>query len=90
VRRGLDWWWCATLDAVIAGQRIAVKTETMANPLAIRDVRVARQLNRVACSSRKGTGVAHLTKHDCNGIATKLNRPRKRLDYRTLEECDAP
>lgn len=32
--------------------------------------------------------MAHLTQHDCNRIATKLNRrPRKRLGYRTPEEC---
>ncbi len=34
--------------------------------------------------------MAHLTQHDCNQIATKLNRrPRKRLGYRTPEECYA-
>jgi IS30 family transposase len=34
--------------------------------------------------------MAHLTQHDCNRIATKLNRrPRKRLGYRTPEECYA-
>lgn len=32
--------------------------------------------------------MAHLTQHDCNRIAAKLNRrPRKRLGYRTPEEC---
>jgi IS30 family transposase len=32
--------------------------------------------------------MAHLTQQDCNRIATKLNqRPRKRLDYQTPEEC---
>ena len=32
--------------------------------------------------------MAHLTQHDCNRIATKLNRrPRKRLGYQTPEEC---
>lgn len=36
----------------------------------------------------KGQSMAHLTQHDCNRIATKLNRrPRKRLGYRTPEEC---
>ncbi len=35
--------------------------------------------------------MAHLTQHDCNRIATKLNtRPRKRLNYRTPEECYEP
>ena len=35
--------------------------------------------------------MAHLTQHDCNRIATKLNRrPRKRLDHRTPEECYVP
>ena len=38
----------------------------------------------------KRQSMAHLTHHDCNGIATKLNRrPRKRLGYRTPEECYA-
>ncbi len=33
---------------------------------------------------------AHLTQHDCNAIALQLNtRPRKRLGYRTPEECYA-
>ena len=32
----------------------------------------------------------HLTQHDCNHIAAQLNRrPRKRLGYRTPEECYA-
>lgn len=36
----------------------------------------------------KGINMAKLTQHDCNVIATKLNtRPRKRLDYRTPQEC---
>jgi len=36
----------------------------------------------------KGTSMAKLTQHDCDVIATKLNtRPRKRLDYRTPQEC---
>jgi len=36
----------------------------------------------------KGESMAHLTQYDCNRIATKLNRrPRKRLGYRTPEEC---
>ena len=36
----------------------------------------------------KRQSMAHLTQHDCNRIATKLNRrPRKRLCYRTPEEC---
>jgi transposase, IS30 family len=39
----------------------------------------------------KGASMAHLTQQDCNRIATKLNRrPRKRLGYRTPEECYAP
>jgi IS30 family transposase len=39
----------------------------------------------------KGASMAHLTQHDCNRIATKLNRrPRKRLGYQTPEECYAP
>jgi IS30 family transposase len=39
----------------------------------------------------KGQCMAHLTQPDCNRIATKLNRrPRKRLGYRTPEECYAP
>ncbi len=39
----------------------------------------------------KGESMAHLTQHDCNRIARKLNRrPRKRLGYRTPEECYAP
>ena len=38
----------------------------------------------------KRESMAHLTQHDCNRIATKLNRrPRKRLGYRTPEECYA-
>ena len=36
----------------------------------------------------KRQSMAHLTQHDCNRIATQLNRrPRKRLGYRTPEEC---
>jgi len=36
----------------------------------------------------KGQSMAHLTQHDCHRIARKLNRrPRKRLGYRTPEEC---
>ena len=39
----------------------------------------------------KGTTMEHLTQHECNRIATKLNRrPRKRLAYRTPEECYVP
>ena len=38
----------------------------------------------------KRQSMAHLTQHDCNRIATQLNRrPRKRLDFRTPEECYA-
>jgi transposase, IS30 family len=36
----------------------------------------------------KGESMARLTQYDCNRIARKLNRrPRKRLAYRTPEEC---
>jgi IS30 family transposase len=39
----------------------------------------------------KRQSMAHLTQHECNRIAAKLNRrPRKRLGYRTPEECYAP
>ena len=39
----------------------------------------------------KGASMVHLTQHDCNRIAAKLNRrPRKRLGYRTPEECYVP
>jgi IS30 family transposase len=39
----------------------------------------------------KGRSMAHLTQRDCDRIAKKLNqRPRKRLGYRTPEECYAP
>ena len=38
----------------------------------------------------KRQSMAHLTQHDCNRIAAKLNRrPRKRLGYHTPEECYA-
>ena len=38
----------------------------------------------------KRQSMAHLTQHDCNRIATKLNRrPRKRLGFQTPEECYA-
>lgn len=38
----------------------------------------------------KRRSMAHLTQHDCHRIATKLNRrSRKRLGYRTPEECYA-
>src|SRR6266852_4178460 len=38
----------------------------------------------------KRQSMTHLTQHDCNRIAAKLNRrPRKRLGYRTPEECYA-
>lgn len=36
----------------------------------------------------KKTSQAHVSQHDCNAISAKLNRrPRKRLGYRTPEEC---
>ena len=36
----------------------------------------------------KRTSMAHVTQADCDAIAAKLNaRPRKRLGYRTPEEC---
>ena len=39
----------------------------------------------------KRASMAHLTQHNCNRIAAKLNaRPRKRLNYRTPEECYVP
>jgi len=39
----------------------------------------------------KRQSMADLTQHDCNRIATKLNRrPRKRLGYRTPEESYVP
>jgi len=39
----------------------------------------------------KRASMEHLTQHDCHRIATKLNRrPRKRLGYRTPEECYVP
>ncbi|MGH7521272.1 MAG: IS30 family transposase [Gemmatimonadales bacterium] len=38
----------------------------------------------------KRQSMAHLTQHECNRIATTLNRrPRKRLGFRTPEECYA-
>ena len=38
----------------------------------------------------KRTSMTHLTQRDCNAIARALNqRPRKRLGYRTPEECYA-
>ena len=38
----------------------------------------------------KRQSMKHLTQHDCNRIATQLNnRPRKRLGFRTPEECYA-
>jgi IS30 family transposase len=38
----------------------------------------------------KGESMAHLTQHDCSRLARHLNRrPRKRLGYRTPEECYA-
>jgi transposase, IS30 family len=38
----------------------------------------------------KRTSMAHVTQDDCDAIAAKLNsRPRKRLGYRTPEECYA-
>ena len=39
----------------------------------------------------KGQTMQHLTQHDCNRLAAQLNRrPRKRLGYRTPEECYVP
>ncbi len=39
----------------------------------------------------KRQSMASLTQHDCNAIARKLNtRPRKRLGYRTPQECYKP
>jgi IS30 family transposase len=39
----------------------------------------------------KGRSLAGLTRHDSNRIARQLNRrPRKRLGYRTPEECYVP
>ena len=38
----------------------------------------------------RGQSMKHLTQNDCNRIATQRNtRPRKRLGYRTPEECYA-
>jgi IS30 family transposase len=38
----------------------------------------------------KRASMAQLTQQDCDAIARRLNqRPRKRLGYRTLEECYA-
>ena len=38
----------------------------------------------------KGCSMTHLSQADCDAIAAKLNyRPRKRLGYRTPEECYA-
>ena len=38
----------------------------------------------------KGQSMAHITQDDCDAIAAKLNsRPRKRLGYKTPEECYA-
>ena len=38
----------------------------------------------------KRTSLAHVTQADCDAIAAKLNsRPRKRLGYKTPEECYA-
>jgi IS30 family transposase len=39
----------------------------------------------------KGQSMAHLSQQECNRIARKLNRrPRKRLGYRSPEECYVP
>jgi len=39
----------------------------------------------------KGVSMEHVTQADCTRIATTLNRrPRKRLGYRTPEECSVP
>ncbi len=39
----------------------------------------------------KRLSMKHLTQHDCNRVAAQLNRrPRKRLGYRTPEECYVP
>ena len=39
----------------------------------------------------KGQSMKHLTQQDCNAIARQLNRrPRKRLGFRTPEECYEP
>ena len=39
----------------------------------------------------KGESMQHLTQQDCNAIARHLNRrPRKRLGFRTPEECYEP
>ena len=39
----------------------------------------------------KRQSMASLTQHDCNALARKLNtRPRKRLGYRTPQECYKP
>lgn len=38
----------------------------------------------------KGRSMAHITQADLDAIAAKLNsRPRKRLGYKTPEECHA-
>ena len=38
----------------------------------------------------KGQSMAHITQADLDAIAAKLNsRPRKRLGYKTPEECYA-
>jgi IS30 family transposase len=39
----------------------------------------------------KGKNLTHVSQYDCNRIARQLNRrPRKRLGYRTPEECYVP
>jgi hypothetical protein len=52
----------------------------------------AAQRTALQLRGRCATAAARpLMGHDCNRIATKLNRrPRKRLGYRTPEECYAP
>ena len=49
--------------------------------------RISR-LSRIVTILPKRAGQEHLTQADCDALAKELNsRPRKRLGYRTPEEC---
>ncbi len=61
-----------------------------AQPHPVRTITVDNGTEFHAYAKLERTTGTHLTQHDCNRIAAKLNRrPRKRLGFRTPEECYA-
>jgi len=61
-----------------------------ATPLPLMGARHQREHRLIRQYLPKGRSMAHITQADLDAIAAKLNsRPRKRLGYKTPEECYA-